>query len=131
MAKKAPAEKKITKKPKAKPGIIKKIKDGIKERFATDPKEEAAVADEGDERLEKKLEDNSPEKLDEKKRLKAQELNDRLANYNDRMKRYMKQEACPECKAFPVVCVMKRPGYTKFRCRECGHRWETKISDKD
>jgi tRNA(Ile2) C34 agmatinyltransferase TiaS len=32
--------------------------------------------------------------------------------------------SCPECDAFPVVCTMKRPGCTAYRCRTCGHRWQ-------
>jgi hypothetical protein len=54
-------------------------------------------------------------------------LSNRLAEYDDRMKTYTMVNACPKCKAFPVVCMMKREGYTKLRCRECGHRWEVTI----
>jgi hypothetical protein len=54
-------------------------------------------------------------------------LNNRLAAYDDRMKRYTKVNACPECKAFPVICTMRRQGYASFRCRECGHRWEITV----
>lgn len=44
----------------------------------------------------------------------------------DRMMRYARNPACPECAAHPVVCMMRRAGYAAFRCRECGHRWEVR-----
>lgn len=28
---------------------------------------------------------------------------------------------CPECGAFPVVCVSKRADSRRYRCRVCGH----------
>ncbi|MCK9265206.1 MAG: hypothetical protein M0R18_15590 [Deltaproteobacteria bacterium] len=31
---------------------------------------------------------------------------------------------CPECDAFPVVCTYRKPGYSAYRCRVCGNRWE-------
>ena len=41
----------------------------------------------------------------------------------DRMLRYSKP-SCPECDAFPVVCMGKRGPVASYRCRMCGHRWE-------
>ena len=47
-------------------------------------------------------------------------------NLSDRMMRYRQTGTCPKegCRARPVVCLMLRPGYAKFRCRVCGHIWE-------
>lgn len=42
---------------------------------------------------------------------------------NDRMLPTLRPH-CPECDAFPVVCTHKRPGYSAYRCRECGYSWE-------
>ena len=43
---------------------------------------------------------------------------------DDRMMRYRQIGRCPECGARPVVCLMLRPPYAKFRCRVCEHVWE-------
>lgn len=44
----------------------------------------------------------------------------------DRMARYQRNPKCPNCGAHPVICMMRRPGYSLFRCRQCGHKWEVK-----
>ena len=41
----------------------------------------------------------------------------------DRMMRYRRNPACPECGAHPVVCMMRDRDAAYFRCRQCGHRW--------
>jgi len=46
------------------------------------------------------------------------------AHTPDRMIRYSRNPGCPECGAHPVVCMMRRPGYRKFRCRVCGYVFE-------
>jgi len=46
------------------------------------------------------------------------------AQPQDRMMRYGRNPRCPKCDAHPVICMVRRPRYKKFRCRVCGHRWE-------
>jgi len=46
------------------------------------------------------------------------------AHTSDRMIRYSRNPGCPECGIHPVVCMMRRPGYRKFRCRSCGYVFE-------
>lgn len=41
----------------------------------------------------------------------------------NRMMKYKKNPACPECKAHPTVCRQRRPGYSQHRCRVCGHQF--------
>ena len=48
------------------------------------------------------------------------------AETTNRMAVYRKRPPCPTCQSFPVVCMMRRPGYEKYRCRVCGARWEVK-----
>ena len=45
----------------------------------------------------------------------------------DRMMRHNFIPSCPECDAFPVVCLMKKPGYAAYRCRACSHQWEVGV----
>jgi|GEM_PF-7038248 len=45
---------------------------------------------------------------------------------SDRMMRYRRAAWCPDCRARPVVCMMSRKDYSKFRCRQCGLVWEIK-----
>lgn len=54
------------------------------------------------------------------------ELNNTMANGRDRMARHRRSPACPKCDARPVVCMMRRPKFAAFRCRQCGYRWEVK-----
>ena len=46
-------------------------------------------------------------------------IQDRMARYG-----YQKPRVCPECRAMPVVTMLKRRDYALYRCRKCGHRWE-------
>lgn len=57
----------------------------------------------------------------------ARIMKNRLAApVNDRMMRYRRNPRCPACDAHPTVCMLRSPGYSLHRCRECGHRWEVK-----
>ena len=49
-------------------------------------------------------------------------IQDRMARYG-----YQKPRVCPECRAMPVVTMLKRRDYALYRCRECGHKWEIGI----
>lgn len=51
-------------------------------------------------------------------------LNTTQANTDNRMMRHGKNPPCPECGAHPTICQMRRQGYSKHRCRTCGHRWD-------
>ena len=47
------------------------------------------------------------------------------AQPENRMMRYGRNPVCPKCDAHPVICMMRRPKYMKFRCRVCGYGpWE-------
>lgn len=54
------------------------------------------------------------------------DMNTRVLNGRDRMSRYRRNPPCPRCDTHPSVCMMRRPGYASFRCRQCGYRWEVK-----
>jgi|AMWB02.1.fsa_nt_gi transposase-like protein len=45
----------------------------------------------------------------------------------DRMMRHNFIPSCPECDAFPVICLMKKSGYAAYRCRSCSHQWEVGV----
>ena len=40
------------------------------------------------------------------------------------MMRYGRNPKCPRCNAYPLVCMMRRPGYKKYRCRACEYQFE-------
>ena len=66
------------------------------------------------------------QKQDEAREMRNRHLNNTLMNGHDRMARHQRSPACPKCDARPVVCMMRRPKFAAFRCRQCGHRWEVK-----
>jgi len=105
---------------------VKNVEDKIKGKAPVEAEEDKVLGKEWEERQEQLKKDNDErlERIRKKKeeKRKADEL--RMAQYNDRMLRYRRNAPCPECQAHPVVCMMRRPGYSKFRCRQCGHVWE-------
>jgi len=68
--------------------------------------------------------------LEEERKKRAIQLNTTMAEPDDRMMRHRKNPPCPKCGSHPTVCMMRRPGYELRRCRQCGHRWEIKETDK-
>ena len=66
------------------------------------------------------------QKQDQAREARNRHLNTTVINGRDRMARYKRNPPCPKCGAHPVVCMMRRPKFAAFRCRQCGYRWEVK-----
>lgn len=50
----------------------------------------------------------------------------------NRVLRHSKNPPCPNCRAHPTVCSIRRKDYSSHRCRMCGHRFEIdgRVSDE-
>lgn len=70
------------------------------------------------------IEEVSPDRIPETPLQTETVLETTEAQLEDRVMRHQRNPVCPSCGTHPVICMMRRPGYKKFRCRACGHQWE-------
>ena len=102
-----------------------KKKKATKKTAKTEPKDSLTINIQGDLIGDEDYIEMLAEKISEAV-IPIPELQNTVINGHDRMARYQRHPPCPKCDAKPSVCMMRRPGYASYRCRQCGYRWEVK-----